>query len=109
MEVQEVLSIPERISKKYQQATPPPTRVAQASPPAAALVSDSILPPVTPGRSPAKEQVADFLRKKGQDGTPLSEIEIAGMISLLDKASDGTYLLASIVFPRFAHIYTKMP
>ncbi|KLO17977.1 hypothetical protein SCHPADRAFT_925497 [Schizopora paradoxa] len=90
MEVQEVLSIPERISERYQQATPSPIRVAQAaSPPPAAPGSDSNLPPVTPGRSPAKEKMTEFLQKKRQDGS-LSDVELAGMLSLLEKASEET-------------------
>ena len=37
----------------------------------------------------ARDQVAEFLLKKRQDGTPLNEIEVEGVLSLLHKAGNG--------------------
>lgn len=46
---------------------------------------------ISPIKTPLKpqEQVAEFLQKKGKDGTPLNEMEIAGILSLLNKNSGG--------------------
>ena len=37
----------------------------------------------------ARDQVAEFLHRKEKSGTPLNEMEVAGIMSLLKKDAEG--------------------
>jgi hypothetical protein len=44
--------------------------------------------PDTSSPSQARERVADFLRQKEKVGTPLNHMEVEGLMSMLQKASE---------------------